>query len=212
MEPNVYDLFYDEHGETIITWRNLPHWKQSGKLYFITWRQADSLPQKHLVQLRADRAAWDRQHGKRPVHALHGPAREEYYRLLHHRVQAWLDAGHGSCLLRRPEARRIMIDALHCFNGQRYRLGSFALAGNHVHLLVAPLPGVDLSKVLHSWKSFTANAINKAVGHSGTLWRDESYDRLVRDPAHLQRVEEYIAAHVRQGAYVERIPVAGLEG
>lgn len=56
-------------------------------------------------------------------------------------------------------------------------------------------------------KSFTANAINKAVGRSGALWRDESYDRLVRDPAHLERAEQYPAAHIRQGAYVEYIPV-----
>lgn len=79
--------------------------------------QADSLPQKLLAELRADRAAWDRQHGNTPVYVLRGPAREEYYRLFHHRVQTWLDAGHGSCLLRRLEPRRIIINAFHCFNG-----------------------------------------------------------------------------------------------
>ena len=96
-----------------------------------------------------------------------------------------------------------MIDAFHHFNGECYRLGSFAVAVNHVHLLVALLSGVDLSSVLHSWESFTANTINKAVGHSGPLWRDGNYDRLVRGRHHLDNIEQYIAAHVRQGAYVE---------
>ena len=88
--------------------------------------------------------------------------------------------------------------------GQRYTLGSFAIAGNHVHVLVAPLQGIDLSEVMHSWKSYTAKAINKALGRSGTLWKEESYDHLVRNEASLRRIERYIHAHVSQGAYVEQ--------
>jgi REP element-mobilizing transposase RayT len=99
-----------------------------------------------------------------------------------------------------------MIDALHHFHGDRYHLGSYAIAGNHVHVLVSPHIGVELSSVIHSWKSFTSNAINKALGRSGRLWMDEYFDRLLRNQTHLERVEEYIAAHVRQGAYVERRP------
>jgi hypothetical protein len=41
------------------------------------------------------------------------------------------------------------------------------------------LPGIDLSEVMHSWKSYTAKAINKALGRSGTLWKEESHDHLV---------------------------------
>ncbi len=104
-----------------------------------------------------------------------------------------------------------MVDAFGHFNGLRYQLGSFAVAWNHVHVLVAPLPGIDISSVLHSWKSFTASAINKVVGRKGPLWMDESYDQLIRGMSHLGNVERYIAAHERQGAYVEQRPI-GLEG
>ncbi len=90
------------------------------------------------------------------------------------------------------------------FEGQRYHLGSFAIAGNHVHALVVPRPGIDLSKILHSWKSFTANEINKALSRSGPLWAAESYDHLVRSEDSLKRIEAYIHAHEDQGAYVER--------
>ncbi len=209
---DIHDLFFDEHDEIDITQRNLPHWKQDGKLYFITWRQADSLSQEILEQIRSDRVAWIKEHGDRPVSSLPIPLQNEYSELFHHRVQAWLDAGHGACLFRRPVVRKIMVDAFHHFNGKRYHLGSFALAGNHVHLLVAPLPGVDLSEVLHSWKSFTANAINKCVGQSGRLWMDENFDRLVRDLDHLHRIENYIAAHAKHGAYVERNALPGSSG
>ena len=209
MDDDIRDPFFDEHAEVNVTRRNLPHWNQDGKLYFVTWRLGDSLPQEHLAQLEVDRAAWVRKFGDRPVKEMSPGLKEEWYKLFHRRVQGWLDAGHGSCLLRRPEARRIMIDALHYFEDKRYQLGSFAIAPNHVHVLVAPLAGFDLSGVLHSWKSFTSNAINTVSGRSGRLWMDENFDRLVRGPEHLERIEFYITRHDEQGAYVERREVFG---
>ncbi len=209
MSTNSYileDPFFDCDEETVRTRRNLPHWSQEGKLYFITWRLADSLPQKVLKQIEVDRKTWFQQYGGTALADMEPNVRQEWYRLFDHRVQKWLDAGHGSCILRKPEAQRIMIDALHHFHGDRYHLGSYAIAGNHVHVLVSPHIGVELSSVIHSWKSFTSNAINKALGRSGRLWMDEYFDRLLRNQTHLERVEEYIAAHVRQGAYVERRP------
>jgi len=200
------DPFFDDEDETVRTRRNLPHWSQKGRLYFITWRLADSLPQEALKRIRSDRRKWVREHGDIRIEDMGPMLKKEWYRLFHHRVQQWLDAGHGACVLRRPDALRIMVEALYHFHGERYHLGSFAIAGNHVHVLVAPRPAVEISSILHSWKSFTANAINNALGRTGRLWMDEYFDRLLRNQMHLERVEEYIAAHVKQGAYVERRP------
>ena len=200
------DPFFDDEDETVRTRRNLPHWSQKGRLYFITWRLADSLPQEALKRIRSDRRKWVREHGDIRIEDMGPMLKKEWYRLFHHRVQQWLDAGHGACVLRRPDALRIMVEALYHFHGERYHLGSFAIAGNHVHVLVAPRPAVEISSILHSWKSFTANAINNALGRTGRLWMDEYFDRLLRNQMHLERVKEYIAAHVKQGAYVERRP------
>ena len=198
------DPFFDDEDETVRTRRNLPHWSQKGRLYFITWRLADSLPQEALKRIRSDRRKWVREHGDIRIEDMGPMLKKEWYRLFHHRVQQWLDAGHGACVLRRPDALRIMVEALYHFHGERYHLGSFAIAGNHVHVLVAPRPAVEISSILHSWKSFTANAINNALGRTGRLWMDEYFDRLLRNQMHLERVKEYIAAHVKQGAYVVR--------
>jgi REP element-mobilizing transposase RayT len=192
------DPFLDEDEPVHRTRRNLPHWSQEGRLYFVTWRLADSLAQETLARIEADRQAWRREHGGKPLEELSPFLQRRWYELFHHRVQQWLDAGHGSCVLRKPEAQRIVVEALRHFHDERYHLGSFAVAGNHVHVLVAPNDGVTLSSVMHTWKSYTANEINKALGLSGR------FDRILRNQIHLERVEEYIAAHVRQGAYVER--------
>jgi hypothetical protein len=200
------DPFLDLDAPVSRTRRNLPHWSQVGKLYFVTWRLADSLPNEARMLVEADRKAWLKKHGDRPVSELGHRLKREWYRLFHHRVQRWLDAGHGACVLRDTGACGIVAGALRHFHGVRYHLGSFTIAGNHVHALVAPNEGVELSAVMHSWKSFTANAINRALERQGPLWMDEYFDRLLRNELHLERVEAYIAGHARQGAYVEIRP------
>ncbi len=130
-----------------------------------------------------------------------------YWRLFARSMQKYLDAGYGSCVLRHPEATRIMTTALHHFNGTRYDLGSFAITANHVHVLVAPKPGIDLSEVQHAWKSFTANRINRVLGTTGRLWRPESYDRIIRNEGELARITAYILKHRKAGHYVEHLPI-----
>jgi putative DNA methylase len=51
---------------------------------------------------------------------------------------------------------------------------------DHVHVVVTPFPDYSLSSLLHSWKSFTANQINRRLGRSGRLWQEESFDHLIR--------------------------------
>ena len=100
---------------------------------------------------------------------------------------------HGSCILRIPFVRKIVADALEYFDGERYLLHSYVIMPNHVHVLVEPFGENKIGEILHSWKSFTANEINKQMGSSGAVWRRESYDRIIRDEEHYQNVLRYIA-------------------
>lgn len=197
-------LLFDPFSEVEIRHRNMPHWRQSGKLYFVTWRQQDSIAKESRDELRRARELFIKAYGDPATTDLTAVLLERYNQLFNERIQRWLDAGFGSCVLRHPEARRIMRDTLLHFNGTRYQLGSFAIAANHVHVLVAPAVAFELSGIMHSWKSFSANAINRALGRKGTLWQDESYDHLVRSEASLARISGYILAHEKQGALVER--------
>ena len=203
----IDDLFFDRSADLTITHRKRPHWKQPGKVHFVTWRQADSLAQAHLEQLRRDQDAWSRTYGAQEVGVLSLEIRRMHHRLFRARVEQWLDAGAGSCALEHPAARGVVRETLLHFEGTRYRLGSFAIAGNHVHVLVVPLPGHDLSQITHSWKSYTAKEINKMLGRTGQFWQAESFDHLVRSAAHLERFKHYIEQHVHQGAVVERRPL-----
>lgn len=168
--------------------RKLPHWRQEGVIYFVTFRLADSLPMEKLAALKEERTRWlalnPLPHNQHQV--------REFHRSFSGRINEWLDAGYGSCVLAQPEIYRLVEGVLNFFNGQRYKLGKNVVMPNHVHALVQPLGDHGLDRILHSWKSYSAKEINKIAGYQGSVWHRESYDRIVRSPARLVRIEEYI--------------------
>ncbi len=174
--------------------RHLPHWTQEGATYFITFRLADSLPQEKLKQWKAERDQWLGEHTE-----PYPPAElKEYGTLFNERINDWLDAGSGACILADKKNATMIEQALLHFDGDRYRLGSYVIMANHVHVLVSPLPGNGLADILHSWKSFTANELNKSTGEKGAVWQDESYDHIVRSLEQLAFYEGYIRKNLEQ--------------
>ncbi len=103
-----------------------------------------------------------------------------------------LDEGCGESVLMSPVAAGIVESALKFFDGDRYRLHAWCVMPNHVHILFELIAGNKLSSVVSSWKSFTANEINKAVGREGRLWQREYYDHVIRDDEEYRRIVEYI--------------------
>jgi putative DNA methylase len=82
--------------------------------------------------------------------------------------------------------------AIRHFAGTRYSLREWVVMPNHGHVVVTPLDSQSLSSILHSWKSFTATAINRHLVRSGALWQKESFDHIVRSAEQLERIEQYI--------------------
>lgn len=78
------------------------------------------------------------------------------------------------------------------FDGDRYKLVAWCIMPNHVHVVVKPAPAVGLEKLMHSWKSFTANAIQRASRHEGSVWQGEYYDHLIRNDAELAWSINYV--------------------
>ena len=172
---------------------NLPHWEQDGGTYAVTFRQADALPQPVLTDYRLERdrlqQLYEEETGepwrKHPcLQAQSETAKrlsDQLERLYSEKIESALDAGHGSCELRNPEAAQIVRDAIHHFDGVRYTILAWCIMPNHVHVLVRLHEGIKLQDVQHSWKSFSAQKLNSHLGTGGTFWQSESYDHLIRD-------------------------------
>jgi REP element-mobilizing transposase RayT len=158
--------------------RALPHFDSAEVAQAITFRLADALP-RAVVMARKD----------------------ETFAAHRRRVAAALDAGHGGCLLRDPALAEIVEAALLHGVGAGYQLFAWVIMPNHVHALIAPMADNRLADIVHAWKSWTAKAINRRRGASGSVWQREYFDRFIRDDPHF-------AAAV---AYIEENPVkAGL--
>ncbi len=121
--------------------RNLPHWRLSGSVCFLTWR----------------------------LHQTHPELNEA--------------------------ARDIVVSALKHFDNERYHLVGLVVMDDHVHVIVKPILSHELSALTYTWKSFTANRIQREVGLQGAIWQDESWDRIVRDEDELLEKAQYMLSN-----------------
>ncbi len=124
----------------------LPHFDGPVHTQHVTVHLVDSLPKSAIERI-------DQQ-----IEAL---ADQERLLERRKRLHDWIDAGHGSCLLREPDCAQIVEGALHHFDGERYRLFAWVVMPNHFHVLFQPMEGWSMAKIVASWKKFTATEIKK---------------------------------------------------
>lgn len=117
---------------------------------------------------------------------------QEYHNRFSNAIERWLDAGYGSCVLRKIECARIVDSAIRHFDAERLALISSVVMPNHVHALFVLHPECSLEDLIRSWKTFTARSINQLIGRSGNLWKRSYFDRLVRDEQHFANCVRYI--------------------
>jgi REP element-mobilizing transposase RayT len=97
-----------------------------------------------------------------------------------------------------PEERTVVFTALRHFHGQRYELIAAVVMDDHIHVLVRPEPPYELQRILHSWKSFTANQLQRQFGRVGWIWQAEYYDRIMRSEDELLETVPYLADNPRE--------------
>ena len=98
----------------------------------------------------------------------------------------------GQLLLARPETASLMQDVLLHFDGDRYRIWAWCVMPNHVHVVAEQCEGWELARVVHAWKSFSANQINRVLGRNGAVWMREYFDRFMRNDDHLWTTIDYV--------------------
>ena len=169
----------------------LPHWSQDGTLQFITMRMCDSLPGEVLADLKARRDSF-LSHNPRPWAY---EVAMEYQKVIGSRYMAFLDRGYGECILKHPQAREIVGEAISYHEGLSFEVLSYVIMPNHLHLLARFDATVEISEVIASIKRFTTNRINRMFDRGGKLWQDEYYDRIIRNPTHLDNCLGYIRSN-----------------
>ena len=162
----------------------LPHWDFAGSVQAITFRLGDSMPSDVI-------AGWRRELKpllKSPETAVSLKGQAE----LHRRIARYEDAGHGSCVLAKPDLARIVQESLQEGHDEAYRLIAWCIMPNHVHAVIRLLDETSLGVIVKRWKAKTAVRINRELKRSGSLWQEDYHDRLIRDMDHLQNAVAYI--------------------
>ena len=171
-----------------ISGTKLPHWHQDLKMQFVTFRLADSLPQSKLVELAAYKKEWEKQH---PL-PWSQETQEEYDHRIRVMCDKWIDQGYGSCILRNPDVRMLVEDALYYYDGKEYIVHYFVIMPNHVHALLSPICGFKVIDSIGKVKGYTSHSINKKMGTNGKIWQKSIFDRMVRDQENYEQYKAYI--------------------
>ena len=211
---------FNPNGDIKIYIRNLPHWRQPGATYFVTFRKADSIPKSVLAEWLDIRQRWYRAHNLEPAQREADPdsfaagylripksIRRAFEKQQAKMLHEELDRCHGSCVLRVHDVQTEVAQALKHFHGERLWLGDYVLMPNHVHLIIQPFDGWELEDLLGSVKKWTSRKIGQRLDplksnltHAETeteasrprFWQYESYDRIIRDAEELAAFRRYI--------------------
>ena len=187
----------------------LPHFDGTGVTQHVTFHLGDSLPKRVVEQLGQE------------IKAV-SPGKQDSER--RRRIEALLDAGYGSCVLREPAVAAMVQAALWHFDSERYRLLAWVIMPNHVHVLFNPINNWALGKIVASWKKWTASQIrvcqktgddncgktnpgnaNLLIGaHPERVWCREYWDRFIRDDRHFGIVLDYIHGNPVKAGLVAR--------
>jgi putative transposase len=198
----AFDAF-DEQSAVRIYQRNLPHWRQDGATYFVTFRLGDSIPQGVVEQWEYEKQIWLAARGicvgkgdtdwYRQIERLSKAEQHRFHKHFNRLFHAALDECHGACQLKRADCLAAVRKRLLKDDGGAYHLGDFVIMPNHVHVLMLPSAGSELEQVLKAIKGSTARRCNQLLGQSGRFWLPDSYDHIVRTPEELFQFRQYIA-------------------
>ena len=160
---------------------SVPH-RENKALQSITFRLYDSLPKEVIEDIKL----------KLDIKKEDSSCNSSQYQRLRQKIAEYEDAGYGQCFLRDERIAAVMQDTLKHFDGERYQLICWCIMPNHVHVLIEVNEGWSLSRIMHGWRSYTANEANRILGRTGKFWMEEYYDRYIRNDNHLQKTINYI--------------------
>jgi putative transposase len=74
----------------------------------------------------------------------------------------------------------------------RFRLSNFCVMPNHIHLLIQPREGTDLSMIMRWIKTRSAKSWNFIHGSKNHVWGERYFARAIKDPEDYETVMRYI--------------------
>ena len=172
--------------------RHLPQWQAAGAVYHVAFHLADSIPQAELAAWREIREELDRK-AKTEGRELTSDERQLLRDAHDARIERYLSAGYGACLLRDRTCSQSVEKTLLHGNGVEYALHLYAIMPNHVHVIVGGFESQEsFGETIAAWKRVSAHGINRACGRTGPVWMNDAYTRIIRNADEYRRQLSYV--------------------
>lgn len=157
----------------------LPHWEVSDGRYFVTIRQAGSLPDPVVKRLQ--------ERARRQDEGVVTP------RSIFADIEEILDRCNGTSDLTRPEIAEMLKEAIFYRESRgEWEMIEYVLMPNHVHLFFQLCEG-RLMKTLIGFKRWTGRQAAEHLDREGErFWQCEWFDHWSRSPDEDERIAEYI--------------------
>jgi REP element-mobilizing transposase RayT len=119
-----------------------------------------------------------------------------------------LDAGAAGLRPLVESERAVAKHSLLFWHGKHWSLHALTIMPDHVHLLATPLACAPeqwhaLPPILKSAKKYSSSQINLLRGERGSLWQEESFDRLVRNAEEYEEKLTYIIENAVRAGLVD---------
>ena len=101
------------------------------------------------------------------------------------------------------EEMTIVLDHIKSGHEKFYNLFAIQVMSNHVHLILQPNEGISLSRIMKGIKGVSARLINRVRETSGSLWWDESFDRIIRNDMGFDEKLKYMYENPVRAGVVE---------
>lgn len=95
----------------------------------------------------------------------------------------------------------------HCLaeHGMKYWLHCAVVMPDHVHLILSAGRdeegrAIELAEMMNGIKGASAHSVNQALGRTGHVWQDESFDHVLRSSETVREKKDYVKENpVRKG-------------
>lgn len=182
----------------------------NNRIYFVTFRLDDSLPQHKINEMKqiyalaiASIETVDKTERQNKINEIAIEIFGKYEYQLD-------DKPYGNCYLEEKEIATIIYEKVLSMNQVEFDLKCFCIMPNHVHLLFGSL-GITaenmtdpVDKWLKNIKGSTSRKINLYLGKKGTLWNDENWDRFIRNEEHYSNTYYYIVNNPTKAGLSEK--------
>ncbi|MBI9104543.1 MAG: transposase [Spirochaetales bacterium] len=74
-----------------------------------------------------------------------------------------------------------------------FNLKNFCIMSNHIHLMIQPTKGTDLSKLMQWILSVFARRFNLFFGLNGHVWYDRFKSKIIKSLIHFMKTFQYIS-------------------